>query len=73
MSVISNYLRNSRLHQARQQLERGESVDWDRLTALQAADIVCIGQEVLADAIEREEKADDAFAAAFGESLPARL
>ena len=67
MSWLVDKLRNGRIAGVIGQVERGESIDPDRIMLLQTLDIVHAGQLFLADSIEREIEADArAIAAAKG-------
>ena len=59
MSWYIDRLRNGRLSVAAAQIEKGEPVDWRKLSQLQAVDCATAGQLALADAIEREDQADE--------------
>ncbi len=54
-------LENSRLAEVIGQVERGEEVDVERTLTLQALDVVRAGELFLADALKREDEADEQF------------
>lgn len=54
-------LETNRLTEVIGQVERGEEVDVNRVLALQSLDIARAGQLFLADALKREDEADEQF------------
>lgn len=66
MSTSTDYLRNSRLAAAVKKVESGDKVDWGQVAALQTLDLGVIGQNFIADAIERNDQTDEAIFALFG-------
>jgi hypothetical protein len=59
MSWFVDKLRNNRIAGVISQIERGEEVDWAKLDLLQSLDLVDAGMQHLADALERDQEADE--------------
>ncbi|KKM65697.1 hypothetical protein LCGC14_1488670 [marine sediment metagenome] len=59
MSRLAAMASTARLDGIAERIERGEHVDWDRVLALQALDVVRGGRIALAEALAREEEADE--------------
>lgn len=49
----------NRLAEAVQAIERGESVDWNRIALLQPLDLVLAGRKFVEEAIQSQEREDD--------------
>lgn len=60
-SLAIDMLETNRLTEVIGQVERGEEVDVNRVLALQSLDIARAGQLFLADALKREDEADEQF------------
>lgn len=61
MNSFDEILENSRLADMIERIERGESVDTNRVLTLQALDVARVGELFVKDAIEREREFDDEF------------
>lgn len=49
----------NRLEEARQQIEAGEPVDWNRLAQLQSLDLAIFNQQLVIEHLQRQEQVDD--------------
>jgi len=61
MSRLAGFLENSRASRLIEQIEQGEEVDVRRVLALQALDLVRVGELFAVDAMEADREADDAL------------
>ena len=61
MDCVTAALENSRLAAVIAQVEKGEAVDMARALALQALELVRVGQLVVVDAMKREDESDEKF------------
>ena len=66
MSRLRAITERDRIAEATDALERGETVDWQKIAALQANDVVEAGRAALLDALDREDKADEDFGRTAG-------
>ena len=61
MSRVAAFLENSRTARVIEQIEQGEDVDVRRVLALQALDLVRVGELFVMDAMAADREADDAL------------